>query len=1127
MFSSREPDSPSHQNSRSTFQKPNLPPLQGTPSSKRQYSYGADVEPMPSRPGHGLQRTQVRDISSAVRSALTRHEAEEDEHEKSKNPTFQKQSEQQTADALPQGKYRPSYLSGPSGLEGLTRSQLSPRRHDSEGSETDDVRSFGIESDFYGDATIDSTPGAPLDPQTAQPPPLSQVRTLNNGLSTDALRRSTRHKQHDLGNENHVDLVRQPIQNRPMGLAKYTIGPSPLRASPRAVSQEGEDEQETVEKDDGPQEPDADYLATIDDEWDREQDHNDEEEVVVDDGRLTKPHNLRHMTNTNTNTRESTRRQLSPENVPQKTRMLGPLPALPPPKHTQHIPRSQPVASDAESFVQTNHSRPVQAPGLLKAHQRLDGRMAEDQDSLSEAETSQDSSESGRWLTRGTTSNFSSLFAQAKNLAKSSPFGNSKRYPADEDEREAAIQRDIDDVEAELARAQRLQASEESRQRWQQRWRWIKSFVPFVGQATADSRSEGEMCRSLLSLILYYLNPMTYLRGLALLMDMLLDWITTLVHFITPTRLCESLSSVLEFLPHIIVGLLAFAGAFFIATEVVSRTEGDWMPNAVEISWRTFHDIRHKAYDSIPTVSWSRRHGWTDLSNLWDNDVSDEKNNLNGNGSTNGRIEQFLNRMEEEYLALKRAGQMHDASLEKLEKVVPSIVHMELEDGKPVVSQNFWHALRDLLRADGSFLTLDKMGSEYEVSSERQWRSIASRLVSDPVFSSKLHLAMQDFDSKMSGKMTTFWNTWVKDNDEKIAQMLGSAVDQIKSSGSQKEFEERLTKIVKEQLAQAEDQKGGSQRQGQLVTREEFLRHLRNEFTSHRSEIRAELKELQPQLEQLVQQSVELATQQIPQGLSRADASTLVNGLIRKALADVNLEALARGTIHRHWDSDLRHQVNYFSVGSGATIDGKHSSSTWDPAQTGVITQEEYTAGVRTFKSFPPIAALDAWQDQGDCWCAARSVNHRGNPHGASLAVQLAHRVIPQHIVIEHILPGATTEPNARPKVIEVYAEILDAEVRERVLDFGAAFFPDDETDWNFTPPDYDPRFVKITQFIYEAADLHNGVHVHRLSSELMALGATTDHIIVRAVSNYGAKNHTCFYRVRLYGFNPEVDSWP
>lgn len=117
-FSSREPDnSPSQQHSLSVFQKPNLPPLQGTPSSRRQYSYGADVEPMPSRPGHGLQRTQVRDISTAVRSVLTRHEAEEEEQEGSKGPKVQNQGEQrhlaapdrdERAGAPQQGRYQPS-----------------------------------------------------------------------------------------------------------------------------------------------------------------------------------------------------------------------------------------------------------------------------------------------------------------------------------------------------------------------------------------------------------------------------------------------------------------------------------------------------------------------------------------------------------------------------------------------------------------------------------------------------------------------------------------------------------------------------------------------------------------------------------------------------------------------------------------------------------------------------------------------------------------------------------------------------------------------------------------------------------------------------------------------------------
>jgi hypothetical protein len=42
---------------------------------------------------------------------------------------------------------------------------------------------------------------------------------------------------------------------------------------------------------------------------------------------------------------------------------------------------------------------------------------------------------------------------------------------------------------------------------------------------------------------------------------------------------------------------------------------------------------------------------------------------------------------------------------------------------------------------------------------------------------------------------------------------------------------------------------------------------------------------------------------------------------------------------------------------------------------------------------------------------------------------------------------------------------------------------------------------------------------VHALSRDLVdRLKAATDLVVVRAVTNYGAKDHTCFYRVRLYG---------
>lgn len=599
-----------------------------------------------------------------------------------------------------------------------------------------------------------------------------------------------------------------------------------------------------------------------------------------------------------------------------------------------------------------------------------------------------------------------------------------------------------------------------------------------------------------------FLNPVTYIRGLGRLVEVLLDGIMRLIHYIIPTKLWDRLSSVFEFLPHMLAGLLAFALAFALATQFASSTNGDWAPSVIEATLRTIDKVKHGLQDFVPSVTWTKRDHWVDVEDLWQDD-----------GAASDRLGQFLGRMEEEFLSLKRAGKMHEASVKRLESIVPSIVHMELKDGRPVVSQEFWHALRDLLRADGGFLTLDKVGSDCEVSSDKQWRAVASRLVRDATFTAKLNATLEEFETKLDGKRAAFWDTWVKDNDDKIARMLGSAVEQVKSAGSQREFEERVRGIVEEQLSQTQ----------QVVSRDEFLRHLGNELASHRAEMRAELKDLQPQLEQLVRRSVELATGDSQAsrggGVSRAEAAALVKGLVREALADVDLEALARGTIHRHWDTELRHQINYFAVGSGAAIDAHHSSPTWDPARRG--------PGSGSGQVPRPVAALQPWQDQGDCWCAARSVNHRGNPHGASLAVRLGHRVIPQHVVVEHIPPGATSEPGARPRLVQVYASIDDSALRERVLDFAAAHLPDDDSDWNYTPPEYPSRFVKISQFTYEAAHRDDGVHVHRLSSELVGLGADTDHVIIRAVSNYGAENHTCFYRVRLYGLNTEADPWP
>ncbi len=61
---------PAPEDAANEFRRPNLPPLHGTPSARRQYSYGAAEEPSPARP---LVRADVVDLSGAVQDALQRH----------------------------------------------------------------------------------------------------------------------------------------------------------------------------------------------------------------------------------------------------------------------------------------------------------------------------------------------------------------------------------------------------------------------------------------------------------------------------------------------------------------------------------------------------------------------------------------------------------------------------------------------------------------------------------------------------------------------------------------------------------------------------------------------------------------------------------------------------------------------------------------------------------------------------------------------------------------------------------------------------------------------------------------------------------------------------------------------
>ncbi|TQV92771.1 spindle pole body-associated protein sad1 [Cordyceps javanica] len=1009
----RPRETPAPEDDANEFRKPNLPPLDGTPSARRQYTYGAAAEPSPARP---LLRGDVVDLSGAVQGALDRHEQRRvaDERRQSAPDLFLEEAERQDREGSAESRQVADLLAMPP--PSFTPAQDPPSRHiESESlleqrddSDTDDVRSFAAESDFYGEASIASTPATA--PATA-----------------------TRHR--------YSTMKQSRVSEHQTRSSPDLPAPTPARDRPSSNAEN-----------DGPSSPSAQDTPGL---------------------------------------RSSPRRPRYPKAKASTLELQQPKEAVPSTQVRSVPQKSSNTKASGAQTLPTSRER-LTAESIVQAGKRLSKRLETSQRAPLRQRSG--NSDHGNAEAEDETEVRPSLFARAKSLAASaSPFSTRPHYASDHSEMDDAMQREIE-------------SNESGSVEGEQRWSWIRPLtsLPFLRRDTPHAEDD-----MLLDTINWWqlLQPYTYFKALGWALSAAYSSALEYINKLFSQAFMDGISSSLETILYLVAAVIVLITLVSVGhAALFGNVDGDFSMDRLlampEVQWPNFGYMASKAHDLLPEFSWPT---WRQPSLLPD------LSHLDNDGLA--RLDVYLKQYQREFERVQQAGKLHGSSIKKLEAVVPKLVHIQLEDGKPVIAQEFWHALRDLIHRDGDFLTFEQKGSKYEIASEAHWKAIASRITKDPTFTKQINATVESMEGRVKQGAAGFWDTWIKNNDAKISEMLGSALDQIQNAGSQREFDKRLQRIVKEHIDE-------SNRDSSVISREEFLRHLKDEFAAHRAEVRTELAELQPQLENLVRQATELAGKGAPESMSKAEIVTLVHGLVNKAVADMNLEAMARGQIHSHWDSTLRHQINYFGVGAGATIDGKHSSPPFKPPADSVFVKQKGLRGVQTPTA---RAALEPWSDEGDCWCAARSQNHRGNPHGAILAVQLGHRIVPRHIVVEHIVAAATTDPDARPKEIEVYAEI-DADLRELVRDFSATHFPDiypldeESQGWNVSPAELPERFVKIGQFVYEDAQPHDGVQVHKLSDELLNLGVATDHVIVRAVSNYGAKSHTCFYRVRLYG---------
>ncbi|KAI9730356.1 MAG: hypothetical protein M1834_005866 [Cirrosporium novae-zelandiae] len=185
-------------------------------------------------------------------------------------------------------------------------------------------------------------------------------------------------------------------------------------------------------------------------------------------------------------------------------------------------------------------------------------------------------------------------------------------------------------------------------------------------------------------------------------------------------------------------------------------------------------------------------------------------------------------------------------------------------------------------------------------------------------------------------------------------------------------------------------------------------------------------------------------------------------------------------------------RVNFFSTGFGAVVDPHLTSSTKRKPSTKADKVLKWWYSNR--EAMPPLAALEEWDDIGDCWCSPAKDGK------VQIAILLPRLIYPEELIFEHMPSTATPDPEAAPQDIELWAELHKPITKRNPVEG----LPD--------------SYEKLGAWKY---DIHSSNNIQSFHMDILDLknhDSPTNKVIVRVPSNWGNLHFTCIYRMKLYG---------